>query len=781
MSAKLSIKLNSKQEKAYSYLARGENIFLTGPAGTGKCLGLNTPIIMFDGTIKMVQDIKSGELIMGNDSTARTVLSITSGEDEMYKVTTLKGDSYVVNSAHILTFKSIKIIRIKNGEYCLSWGDKSGRVQYKSFNTKAEAENFSNQLPELLDLPILECIKKNKIGNWSKYFQGVYTELNFPEKSFELCPYILGLWLGVNEVLSKPDIITNEEFTKKLNKYFESNNFMLYNGNINYEKVNIRCNKILYQLRSLNVLNNKHIPQEYKICSRVQRIELLLGILGVDSLDICKCYEIMEKNKILAKDIYFVAKSVGFQVDMNNFIKCSTYKGEIYEELYYHIMIFVNRYQIPDPKFTKEINNHLFSPINIESIGKGTYYGFELDGNHRFVLGNFIVTHNTSVIKMFVKEYHLSRQIAVTSTTGTSALLLNGTTIHSYLGIGFGKESVDALVRKICGWGWIYKRWINLECLLIDEISMLDPNLFDKIEEIARIIRNDKRPFGGVQLVISGDFLQLPCVGTNNFCFNAKAWNKCIKHTIHLEEIIRQGDTIFQEVLNSIRVGNITKNVKKILNSRIGAKLDNEYGIKPTKLYSMNCDVDRVNDKELDKLAEDGRYFYEYNMKINVNSSVSNKSAVKDKFLKNCIAQKVLQLCIGAQVMLLKNLDIQNGLANGSRGVVTSFVDDMPMVRFLNGMECVIEYDTWEITENDKKILSVKQIPLKVAYAISIHKSQGCSLDYVKIDLSGVFEYGQAYVALSRVKSLKGLSIISIDYDCIQGHPEAVAYYESLL
>ncbi len=131
--------------------------------------------------------------------------------------------------------------------------------------------------------------------------------------------------------------------------------------------------------------------------------------------------------------------------------------------------------------------------------------------------------------------------------------------------------------------------------------------------------------------------------------------------------------------------------------------------------------------------------------------------------------------------MLLKNLDMQNGLANGSRGIVTRFVGDMPVVRFLNGEERVIDHANWEVEENDKKILRAQQLPLKVAYAISIHKSQGCSLDYAEIDLSGVFEYGQAYVALSRVKSLDGLSIIDIDYDYIQAHPEAVEYYESLL
>ncbi len=389
-------------------------------------------------------------------------------------------------------------------------------------------------------------------------------------------------------------------------------------------------------------------------------------------------------------------------------------------------------------------------------------------------------TGKSSLIKMFMKNYARTRYIAVTSTTGTSALLLNGTTVHSYLGIGCGNSSIEIIVQKIFSWSWLRKRWLSLECLFIDEISMLDPDLFDKIEEVARIVRNSKKPFGGIQLVVSGDFCQLPCVGTDRFCFEAKSWNKCIEHTVYLTEIIRQNNPIFQEVLNSVRMGDITEQVREVLDSRIGVELHNTFGIKPTKLYSKNIDVDRVNNEELDKLAEDGRQFYEYEMEFHVYAGVSNKEAVIEKYKKSCNAPLTLQICKGSQVMLLKNLDMENGLANGSRGVVIGFINDMPVVRFLNGEERLIEHNEWEVEENEKRILQAKQIPLKVAYAISIHRSQGCSLDYAEVDLSGIFEYGQGYVALSRVKSLDGLSIVSIDYDLLVAHPKAVEYYNSL-
>lgn len=383
----------------------------------------------------------------------------------------------------------------------------------------------------------------------------------------------------------------------------------------------------------------------------------------------------------------------------------------------------------------------------------------------------------TVVIKFFRTMNSMKRNIGMTSTTGTSAILLAGTTLHSFLGIGYGRESVEVLYSKIMKRPHIRKRWIDLDCLIIDEISMLDPDLFDKVEILARKIRQSLRPFGNIQLILSGDFLQLPCVGTDTFCFEADSWDRCVTNTIYLTEIIRQDDKLFQTCLNKVRIATIDKEVRNLLDSRKGIVLTNEHGIKPTKLFPTNYDVDRINNMELDKLALEGVEFYQYDMDIKVVSSVSNKQAVIERFKKNCTAKDELQLCVGAQVMLLKNLDLDNGLCNGSRGVVTKFIDEKPVVKFLNGQERVIMDEIWEVEENDKPILRAIQIPLKVAYAISIHKSQGDSLDYAEIDLSSIFECGQAYVALSRIKNIEGLSVIDIDYDKIKAHPKALEFY----
>jgi ATP-dependent DNA helicase PIF1 len=387
-------------------------------------------------------------------------------------------------------------------------------------------------------------------------------------------------------------------------------------------------------------------------------------------------------------------------------------------------------------------------------------------------------TGKTEIIKTFVKYNKDLKKIGVTSTTGTSALLINGTTLHSFCGIGLGKGTVETLVTKISTYKFIVNRWKTLQVLIIDEVSMLNPDLFDKLEQIARIIRSDPRPFGGIQLILTGDFLQLPTVNSEKFCFQAESWNKCVNKIIYLTEIIRQSDPVFQECLNNIRLGNITTEITNILKSRIGVNLTNDVGIQPTKMFSHNMTVEQINNIELDKLAEDGREFREYEMEF---VAYSEKIIDFEKYKKSCNAQEILQLCIGCQVMLLYNMDLVNGLVNGSRGVVINFLNDIPLVKFLNGQERFIDIYTWEIEENNKKIASITQIPLKVAYAISIHRSQGVSLDYAEVDLTNVFEYGQAYVALSRVKTLEGLSIIGMDVNKIRAHPLAVEFYKNLV
>lgn len=386
-------------------------------------------------------------------------------------------------------------------------------------------------------------------------------------------------------------------------------------------------------------------------------------------------------------------------------------------------------------------------------------------------------TGKSLLIKTFYKQsLRRGRYIALTSTTGISALLIGGNTLHSYLGIGLGNGDVDYLVSKVKK-SRGKSRWKKMDILIIDEVSMLSVELFDKLECIARVMRKNDNFFGGIQLVMTGDFLQLPCIGTDMYCFESERWKEGIDETIYLTEIQRQRDNDFQECLNQVRVGNITPKVKELLLSRVNVNIQNDKGIVPTKIYSLNADVNAVNTRELEKLTGQ---MYEYDMDVEIIKKGYGKAFLEEKLKKNCIAEETLRLAEGAQVMLIFNIDVENGLVNGSRGVIVDFMEDMPVVKFLNGKVKMIEYNTWEYYEDQELLGTMSQIPLKLAYGVTTHKVQGSTIDCAEIDLEHIFEYGQAYVALSRVRNLESMTITGIRWKQIKAHPKALEYYREL-
>lgn len=398
-----------------------------------------------------------------------------------------------------------------------------------------------------------------------------------------------------------------------------------------------------------------------------------------------------------------------------------------------------------------------------------------INGQNIFITGGGGVG-KSYLIKMFIKMFFSDKIIGVTSTTGTSALLINGTTVHSYLGIGLGTDDIKTLYEKIKKKRFYLSRWKKLDTLIVDEISMMSPDLFDKLENLARVIRDNDEPFGGIQMIITGDFLQLPCIDNNKFCFEASSWKTVVKKIVYLRKIYRQEDEKFQNCLNNIRIGVINNEVKSILNSRLNKKIDNKYNIIPTKLYSTNMSVDDVNIEELNKLTQD---FYEYESTITIKNKKLTESAI-NMFKRLCPCQELLQLCVDTQVMLIRNLDVPAGLVNGSRGVIIKFINDVPVVRFMNGVEKQISFIGWDFYSGIDLQLTISQIPLRVAYACTHHKTQGMTLDCVELNLSDIFEYGQAYVALSRVKNLDSLVIKSIDYNKIKAHPKALEFYKNI-
>jgi ATP-dependent DNA helicase PIF1 len=376
-----------------------------------------------------------------------------------------------------------------------------------------------------------------------------------------------------------------------------------------------------------------------------------------------------------------------------------------------------------------------------------------------------------------------SNKIAITSTTGVSAVLIGGKTLHSWAGIGLGDGD---LVEKVRNNYTASKRWKLIKTLIIDEISMLNPRLFERLDKVAKAIRKSDKPFGGIQLILVGDFCQLPVVkGNGTFCFDTKIWEECDFEIINLTTVIRQENYKFAKLLQDIRLGNISKETKKLLLSRTGIwtkETCNKDGIKPTLLYSTNKNVDELNNKELNSLIELGMKHIKYKLKSNVQRSSLGMVELNNLIEYQTKDIKTINIAVGAQVMLTKNLDVERGLANGSRGIVTGFnyeENNCPIVKFINGIEETITPYKSIYIDSDNKIIFT-QIPLKLAWATTIHKSQGATLDYVVANLSNIFEYGQAYVALSRAKNINNLYLTGINFKRINCHPTAKSFYETL-
>lgn len=393
----------------------------------------------------------------------------------------------------------------------------------------------------------------------------------------------------------------------------------------------------------------------------------------------------------------------------------------------------------------------------------------------QFLLGkNLCITGAAGTGKSFLIQKCITSRnnnIAITATTGTAAVLLGkgAKTLHSWAGIQLGTKPVEDLISNIRKVTPLMIRWREVKTLIIDECSMLTSELFEKLEAIARSIRMNNAFFGGIQLVLVGDFYQLPPVGAGTkYCFESPLWKDI--QVIQLKTIWRQQDDVWRNILNEIRIGRCSQESHDILNKRM-IEPDRTQLIQPTKLYCRRADVDCINQCEHGKLDGDEET---WSRRIDIRGTKTGIVQVPyDKknidiqvefYEKNAQYYKTLCLKPKDQVMLIANLSTEIGLCNGTRGVVTRIEKNIPYVRFLNGLEMPIDYHEWEIGESYNQTIYAQQIPLRLAYAITIHKSQGMTLDCAEVDIgSAVFEHGQTYVALSRIKNLDGLYIMGFN------------------
>lgn len=374
-------------------------------------------------------------------------------------------------------------------------------------------------------------------------------------------------------------------------------------------------------------------------------------------------------------------------------------------------------------------------------------------------------THTlTTYIKWLIER---GIEPSVTASTGIAATHVGGMTIHSWSGIGIldGLTAVD--LDRILSKEHVVKRIQKTKVLILDEISMLSAGTLSMVDEIMRAARHDSRAFGGVQIVFCGDFFQLPPITrggrTTEFAFSSGAWRNAMPLTCYLTEQHRQEDDVFLDVLGAIRDGSFDHTHASTLLSR---SHDGEEEIETDipRLFTHNLDVDSINEKQLQTLTTTPHHFV---------MEETGSTTLTEGLKRGCLSPSKLTLKKGAIVMCTKN-NGAGGYVNGTLGVVIDFAKPSgePIIETRDGREILIAKNDWVIEENGKIKAKISQIPLRLAWAITIHKSQGMSMDAAAIDLSKTFEFGQGYVALSRVRSLSGLTLLGWSENATALHPD---------
>ncbi len=371
----------------------------------------------------------------------------------------------------------------------------------------------------------------------------------------------------------------------------------------------------------------------------------------------------------------------------------------------------------------------------------------------------------THTINEFIKWLRTSGiEPSVTAATGIAATHISGMTLHSWSGIGVSEFLTKNDVDRIASKEHIARRLGKANVLIIEEISMLSAATFEMVDVICREVRRTDAPFGGLTIILVGDFFQLPPVSRNRdvkFAYDSRIWNDLHLITCYLTEQHRQVDATFFNVLSAIRSGEVGESHQQELMKRHVDLVESPSNA--PKLFSHNADVDRINAEELKKLSGTIRKF---------RMSSKGKDLLVEGLKRGCLSPETLELKEGATVMFTKNSP-QGKFVNGTLGVVSGWdASGQPIVNTKNGLSIAVEPMEWQLEEQGKVRASVSQIPLRLAYAMTVHKSQGMSMDAAVIDLSKAFEYGQGYVALSRIRRLSGLYLTGLNERALQVHPE---------
>lgn len=382
-------------------------------------------------------------------------------------------------------------------------------------------------------------------------------------------------------------------------------------------------------------------------------------------------------------------------------------------------------------------------------------------------------TGKTYLLNTFIAQARKrGKKVSVTATTGLAATHLGGNTIHSWSGIGVSDHLPNNFFERLSK----TRRDVisKTDVLIIDEISMLHDFRLDMIDKVLRTVRENDQPFGGIQLVMSGDFFQLPPVNRPNeqgggFVVYSDAWQELQPAVLYLERQYRQNDEQLLEILTALRTGDVRRHHVEALLAR--TEIEPPDG-DITELHTVNVDVDDINIQKLAELPGEERSYQQ---------TTTGSKIYVENLQRSVLAPENLAIKLGALVMAVKNSP-QKLYANGSIGTVVDFepLTEYPVVEFRDGRRVTMVPDVWELRDGERKRASISQVPLRLAWAITVHKSQGMTLDAAKIDLRKAFVEGMGYVALSRVRDLDNLYLYGINRRALEVSPDALAIDEVL-
>ena len=446
---------------------------------------------------------------------------------------------------------------------------------------------------------------------------------------------------------------------------------------------------------------------------------------------------------------------------------------------------YADEYEVVAPKLKVTKSAQILSSSEEENEEYKKILSLLKNGENVFLTG-FAGTGKSYILNKLKERF--KKQLTITSTTGIAAVNVKGQTIHSWAGVGLCRNPIARTVEKIKSRKTQLNLIQNCKILAVDEISMLNIEAFEYINEVLKNLRESSEPFGGIQVLFIGDFYQLPPVEKEEtlerrYCFDSPVWNELNLQNIVLKKNYRQSEEKFINALAHMRENCLEIDDIELFKSRMIDSDTSEANI--LHIFSTNEEANRYNNAKFNQIeepikifsAEDGVF---RGKNLVTDGFTESESYILEVFSKNCRAEKEIVLKLGARVMLLMNMDFNKGLINGACGVIQKFNDKSIVIKFDNGIEAAIPQNTFEYFYNDRVVAQRIQYPLRLAYGITIHKSQGMTLDKLVVDCARIFERGQAYVAMSRVKTLSGLYLKNFEPAKVFVDSKVAKFYKNL-